>query len=31
MLGEGLGVYHSQAGGLIENEKLKGLLPGRSR
>jgi hypothetical protein len=26
MLGEGLGVYHSQAGGLIENEKLKGLL-----
>jgi hypothetical protein len=26
MLGEGLGVYHSQAGELIENEKLKGLL-----
>ena len=26
ILGEGLGLYHSQAGGLIENEKLKGLL-----
>ena len=26
MLGEGLGLYHSQAGGLIENDKLKGLL-----
>ena len=26
MLGEGLGLYHSQAGGLIEHEKLKGLL-----
>ena len=26
MLGEGLGLYHSQAGMLIENEKLKGLL-----
>jgi hypothetical protein len=26
MLGEGLGIYHSQAGGLIENEKLRGLL-----
>lgn len=27
MLGDGLGLYHSEAGGLIENEKLKGLLP----
>jgi Phosphotransferase enzyme family len=26
MLGEGLGVYHTQAGALIENEKLKQLL-----
>jgi hypothetical protein len=26
MLGEGLGLYHSQAGELIESEKLKGLL-----
>jgi len=25
MLGEGLGVYHTQASGLLENEKLKGL------
>ena len=26
MLGEGLGVYHSQAGALLENDKLKALL-----
>jgi hypothetical protein len=26
MLGEGLGLYHSQAGGLIEHDKLNGLL-----
>ncbi len=26
MLGEGLGVYHSQAGALLENDKLKSLL-----
>jgi hypothetical protein len=26
ILGECLGIYHSQAGGLVENEKLKGLL-----